>query len=220
MNVNALKYRILLMRFLVFTTGFIFLLLISGVKITYAHKVSVFAYSENGIIYTESYFPDGTPVINGEIKVYDSKGKLLVSGKTDKDGLYNFKVPKIDDLKIVCLASMGHRAEFILKRDDIVVSENAGSKGYTEEEKSGEVINNGNTDVNDKMGPKGVYSNLTENEIRKIVEEEVSKQLKPIARGIAKLQENRPGPTEIIGGIGYILGLVGIAMYFASKRKG
>ncbi len=28
-----------------------------------------------------------------------------------------------------------------------------------------------------------------------------------------------PGLTEIIGGIGYIFGLVGMAMYFTSRKK-
>ena len=84
-----------------------------------AHKVNIFAYVEDGVVYTESYFPDGRAVENGAIEVYDSQGHKLLEGVCDKDGLFSFKVPKKDDLTIVINASMGHKNKFILKKDEI-----------------------------------------------------------------------------------------------------
>jgi len=84
-----------------------------------AHKVNIFAYADSGVVYTESYFPDGRPVENGTIEVYDSQGHKLLEGVTDKEGLFSFKVPKKDDLTIVIIASMGHRNKFILKEEEI-----------------------------------------------------------------------------------------------------
>ncbi|MDA8141479.1 MAG: carboxypeptidase regulatory-like domain-containing protein, partial [Desulfobacteraceae bacterium] len=65
-----------------------------------AHKVNLFAYVESGKIYTESYFPDGRPVVSGKIKVYDSANQLLLEGVTDPEGRFNFTIPKADDLTI------------------------------------------------------------------------------------------------------------------------
>ncbi|MDZ7698668.1 MAG: hypothetical protein U5R49_17670 [Deltaproteobacteria bacterium] len=48
--------------------------------------------------------------------VYDRKDKLLLEGVTDKEGLFNFDIPKVDDLNIVIEATMGHKNSFKLKR--------------------------------------------------------------------------------------------------------
>lgn len=84
-----------------------------------AHKVNIFAYVENGVVYTESYFPDGRPVANGTIEVYDSQEHKLLEGVTDEEGLFSFTIPKKDDLTIFINASMGHKNKFILKKDEI-----------------------------------------------------------------------------------------------------
>ena len=84
-----------------------------------AHKVNVFAYVEGGVVYTESYFPDGTPVESGKVLVFDSQGKLLLEGGTDKGGLFSFGVPKVDDLTIVIEATMGHKNSFKLKKSEV-----------------------------------------------------------------------------------------------------
>jgi nickel transport protein len=84
-----------------------------------AHKVNLFAYVEGGKVYTESYFPDGSPVENGKVLVYDSQNNLLLQGVTDKKGLFNFAVPKVDDLNIVIEATMGHKNSFKLKKAEV-----------------------------------------------------------------------------------------------------
>ena len=84
-----------------------------------AHKVNLFAYAGGGKIYTESYFPDGKPVEGGKVLVYDSKDKLLLEGVTDKEGLFNFDIPKVDDLNIVIDAAMGHKNSFKLKKSEV-----------------------------------------------------------------------------------------------------
>ncbi len=84
-----------------------------------AHKVNLFAYLERGVVYTESYFPDGSPVAGGKVLVYDSDKSLLLEGKTDSKGLFSFAVPKVDALDIVIEASMGHRNSYRLKRAEV-----------------------------------------------------------------------------------------------------
>jgi nickel transport protein len=84
-----------------------------------AHKVNLFAYAQGGTIFTESYFPDGKAVEKGKVLVYDSKDQLLLEGKTDTEGLFRFGIPKIDDLKIVIDAGMGHKNSVALKKADV-----------------------------------------------------------------------------------------------------
>jgi nickel transport protein len=84
-----------------------------------AHKVNLFAYVEAGKVYTESYFPDGSPVEGGKVLVYDSQNNLLLQGMTDKKGLFSFIVPKVGDLTIVIEATMGHKNSFKLKKAEV-----------------------------------------------------------------------------------------------------
>jgi nickel transport protein len=84
-----------------------------------AHKVNLFAYAEAGTIYTESYFPDGRPVAGGKVLVLDSNNQQLLAGTTDKEGRLNFKIPKLDELRIVIKATMGHKNDFILKKSEV-----------------------------------------------------------------------------------------------------
>ena len=85
----------------------------------YGHKVNIFAYAENGKIFTESYFPDGKPVEGGAIEVLDSQSQRLAEGKTDKEGKFSLPIPKKDDLTIVINASMGHKNTFLLKKSEL-----------------------------------------------------------------------------------------------------
>jgi nickel transport protein len=84
-----------------------------------AHKVNIFAYSEGDTIFTESYFPDGRKVQGGKVEVYDSAETKLLEGVTDDKGVFNFKTPKKEDLKIVLIATMGHKNSFLIKADEI-----------------------------------------------------------------------------------------------------
>lgn len=150
-------YSILLSLFAMMTSSDIF-----------AHKVIIFAYVEGDTVYTESYFPDGGKVKGGTIVVHDSQGNKLLEGKSDKDGLFNFKLPKKGDLKIILNASLGHK------------------NSYT----------------------------LSAGEIPEITEEpEKSSSRK------ALVEQKKFSLTEVIGGIGYIFGIMGVMMYFLSRKR-
>jgi nickel transport protein len=53
--------------------------------------------------------------------------------------------------------------------------------------------------------------------IDKAIEKALDKKLAPVLRMLAEMQEQKVRLTDVLGGIGYIIGLVGIAAYF--KRK-
>lgn len=86
----------------------------------WAHKVNVFAYAEGGTVFVESYFPDGSPVVQGTVNVTGPKGEKIFEGKTDGQGRAQFPAPaEKTDLTIEVNASMGHRAVFSLKKSDL-----------------------------------------------------------------------------------------------------
>ena len=69
----------------------------------------------------------------------------------------------------------------------------------------------------------GSFEPVKKNEIKILLEEVIDSRLQPISRKLARLEADKgPGLTEIIGGIGYIFGIMGLAIYFKTlkNRKG
>ena len=100
-------------------SAIILILFFTSLATVHAHGVHVFARVDGDRIFTESYFSDERKVKDGVIKVYDPSGALLLEGKTDENGSFSFGIPQQTDLKIVLEASMGHRAEYLLKADEL-----------------------------------------------------------------------------------------------------
>ena len=155
------------------------------------------------MVYTESYFPDGKKVKDGIVEVYDSQGNKLLEGKTNENGHFNFKLLKKDNLRIILSASMGHKNTYTLSADEISdsVKTRESQDKQLEESKTKEVLT------------------IDLNQIKKIIDTSLDEKLKPIMRELAKTQQKTVSITEIIGGIGYIFGVMGIILYFASKKK-
>ena len=189
---------------------FTFLIIIMMDVPVFAHKVNVFAYVEGKKIYTESYFNDGKKCVDSKIEVFNNRGNILLEGLTDQEGMFSFKTPSEDvidgDLKIVLTASMGHRAEYSISADEI-----RGSTGLIKEE---------NKEPVSIVSPE--TSSVDLKEIQSIIEDTLDEKLKPIMREmieIKKSQEDKISPAEIIGGIGYIIGIFGIIAYFLSRKR-
>jgi nickel transport protein len=191
----------------------VFLLYVSALPL-HAHKVNIFAWVEGKTIHTESYFPDGKAVQNGDISVLDSRGNLLLTGTTDSDGLFSFPIPKRDDLTIVLDASMGHRNTYTITAGELgpeSTPESGGKEAETSVERSSGT---------EQAPPKNVEAMVTLEEIRAVVGEEVSRQLEPLAAKLSRLEkDDRVTMSEVFAGIGYILGLMGLVMFFKSKMK-
>jgi len=190
-----------------FLVSFVFsgLFLLTITSFVFAHKVNIFAYVEGDTVYTESYFPDGKKVDGGKVEVYDSQGNKLLEGETDKDGQFNFKLPKKDDLKIVLIATMGHRASYTLSKDelpDIAMMPGLKKSGFEEESKV-----KGSTQVD-------------LDQVKEVIDSCLDEKLKPVMRELAKMQQKKISFTEVIGGIGYIFGITGIIFYFVGKKRG
>jgi len=204
---------------------FTFLIIIMMDVSVFAHKVNIFAYVEGDKVYTESYFNDGKKCIDSKIEVFDNQGNKLLEGLTDKEGEFSFEVPSEDgDLKIVLTASMGHRAEYTIRTDELRDTmgsiEESIEKPISSEKRDESSLAEMISEEKEVISPE--ISSLDLNEIQSLIEDALDKKLKPIMREmieIKKSQEDKISPTEIIGGIGYIIGIFGIIAYFLSRKR-
>lgn len=176
-----------------------------------AHKVMIFAWVEGDTVHTESKFSGGKKVKNGDVIVYDLQGNRLLEGKTSGHGEFSFKIPKKTALKIVLLAGMGHRGEWTVPLEEI--------QGIASETSETTTNHSTITKEPDKQTQSVSVSNLSPDDIQLAVEKALNKKLNPIMKKLAESREHGPTVKDILGGIGYILGLVGVASYFHYRRK-
>ncbi|MFN3505760.1 MAG: hypothetical protein ACK4Y7_06125 [Caldimicrobium sp.] len=167
-----------------------------------AHKVSTYAYREGDKIFGECYFVDGSPCKNSKVEVYDSKGKKIDELSTDERGEYSFTTKERGTIKVVISAGEGHRTEYTLegppeKRE---IKERSPSK---EENKSSHY-----------------QASIDKEEIREIIDEALEVKLQGLRNEIMDLRKeiNRVSLREIIGGIGYIVGVWAIIMLLKRKK--
>ncbi len=180
----------------------------------YSHGVRVFAWVEGESIQVEAAFRGGRPAGNAKITVKTGDGRILVRGLTDDHGLFRFPVPEEAkraeiDLEIIADSGPGHRARWLLEASDYL--------------KSPIISDSIPIDSGKKTEPGREEGHHPENEIneqtlRRIITEELDHKLDPIRRQLQK-NRDRVGIRDITGGIGWILGLAGIAALIKIRKK-
>lgn len=184
-----------------------------------AHRVNVFAWVDGDTVHVESKFAGGKKVKAGKIVVMDSQGNELLSGITDDQGEFSFTIPMRTDLKVVLIAGQGHRAEWTIPASEIeglpLGTETTGTTETAKQSQKQNIVSEPFAEV------KPVLSTpvLRLQDVEAVIETVLDRKLKPITKMLADVHHEGPTVRDIFGGIGYILGLVGIATYVHSRKK-
>ena len=195
-------------------------------SVAQAHKIRVFAYAGDGKITAEAAFSSGRPAKNSQVTVHNGNGDTLLTGTTNDKGIFRFTIPRQAkatgmDLKIVVDVGEGHRGSWLLNASDYGGAQSADSavgssaknsyNGESNEKSSGE---------GSSAAPPATPSANNPNcqGIEAAVETIITKELAPLKRMIAQQRVHQTSLQDIIGGLGYILGLAGILFYFKAKK--
>jgi len=182
-----------------------------------AHRANIFAWAEGDVIKVECSFSGGKPAMNAPIQILDAAtDKLLAEAKTDDKGLSSFPIPAEAragrlNLKLMLKAGEGHLGEWVINADEYL-GDVVASAETTDAAPAGTMASAAPT----AGGATGV--GVDEAALRRIVDEALEKRLGPLNRKLAAMTEAGPSTSDVVGGIGWILGLFGIAAYFKSKR--
>ncbi|MFK4764686.1 hypothetical protein ACI3L3_07915 [Desulfobaculum sp. SPO524] len=185
---------------------------------SFAHRVTIFAWEEDGVIHTESTFSGGKKARRSTVTVSNAKtGETLLTGTTDDAGLFSFPVPpqaakQRMDLRLKLNAGTGHAGEWVIAADEYL-----GAKDWQEVAPSTPI-----TDAEPApVAPGGHNSHLSVSEaaLERIVERAVDRKLAPIAKRLAAQETSGPSMADIFGGIGYIFGLFGVGALVASRKR-
>jgi nickel transport protein len=176
-----------------------------------AHKVNVFAWVEGDTVHVEGYFAGKKKAQDSLVEVFDSSGEKLLDGRTNQQGEFSFKIPKITDLKIVLTASMGHKNDFVIPLSDL---EEVSPQTTAESSRLAEA-----EPYEKKMISPGAALEVNLSQMESLIDKALDRKLIPLSKLIRETRPEGPTFVEVVGGIGYIFGLMGVALYFMSKKK-
>jgi nickel transport protein len=184
----------------------------------FAHKIRIFAWQDGENIITESMFSRGRPALNATISVIEiGTGKELLSGTTDAEGLFSFPIPQNDskELKIIVDAGDGHKNSWNFTLEDSAPNDKNSSPLQLKTPADRQVPN---PQISEE-GTVNTLQTISTSELTRIIETALDKKLASINRTLAENSEKSPALQDILGGIGYILGLAGIAAYMQSLKN-
>ena len=164
----------------------------------HAHKLNLFAFVEGNQVSVEAYFPDGKKARNSEVQILDMQGSVLVNGITGEQGTYLYTAPTQTAMRIVVNAGLGHQAEYDLSVEEWPGNENIVKNNPPETETLIPSSNNNPDPV-----PAGLQRTITH-------------AIRPLKLEIAQLRQ-RTTLADIIGGIGFIVGILGVIAYLKAR---
>ena len=204
------------------SSGLLLAIVLFFTSSVHAHKVRIFAYNEGDEIITESVFSGGRTVKNSEIIVQDAdSGSVILTGRTDDQGLFRFPIPEAvktgkPDLKIIINCGEGHKGEWLLSAEEYLGEQEAEPEPLHSMEQT--AAKESVETVSRLVSETQVVTTIDEQLISRVVEQALDKKLTPIKRMLAENREHKPTLTDILGGIGYLVGLAGIAAYLKSRK--
>ena len=195
------------------------LLLIFGLflcqsEISYAHRVNIFAWTAAGSIEAECAFSGGNPAQNSPVSVLDTAtGQILATEKTNSEGHCIFAItdsmrnaPK--GLTLQVNAGSGHLGKWTIEASEL-------NQTQAQAPAQEQTIDSSRADAAPSQPAASQPESLT-------ISTEIAALRADIAslhREIASLKNDEPSVRDIVGGLGWIAGLVGVACWFSARRK-
>lgn len=190
-----------------------------------AHRLNVYAWLDNDKIIVDCNFGQNHPAKEAAVAVLDSMTRqTLLNGKTDERGQFSFTVPSVirqgHGLIIDVNAGQGHHNVWSMDAAELyaAASLTAGFDKAAVAQQQNEQRELRTRPV-PPVGLAMPEGPVTQEQIRQIVKECLEAQLAPLRQELAASTITEPTIVEIIGGLGWIMGLVGIALYFKSRKN-
>ncbi len=188
-----------------------------------AHRVNIFAWVEGGAIRCESSFSSGNPARDAKVTAtLAGSGTVMGTAVTDAKGRCALPItPELRaaraDLIIEVQAGEGHRNTWTMPAEEYLAAPPGTSAAPVR-------------DVPEAAAPAPAAASpaviaqsggaaIDEAALRRIVAEAVAEQVAPLRHSLAAMQSGGPRMADVAGGIGYIVGLAGIALWARSRRR-
>ncbi len=182
-----------------------------------AHRLNVFAYADNGVIRVESGFGRGRPAMDSDVAVTDAEtGELWLSGRTDAKGAFAFALPEAalrsgHGARVRVNAGEGHQGEWL-----VPASEWAANPAPAPAPPASDAAPSA-PDV--PAAPTPAAGQISRAELEGIINAALDARLAPIKHMLAEQFQRGPSLRDVIGGLGWIVGLAGLAVWLRGRRR-
>jgi len=220
-------------------TAFLFvfasaLMLTSAVPRAHAHKLKIFAAAEGARITGYAYFPGGGRARESAIEVFGPDDRKLGRTTTDEKGEFTFVAGSRCDHRFVVQSPDGHQATWTVRADELpdwlpevptetgagdTADDGAPVKDPDQPTPEGRKSPEPGQSVHTEGPPR--LNNAGESlprDLEATLESIVARHVNPLRRQIEQYEEKTRW-RDVLGGIGYILGLTGAAFYFLGARR-
>lgn len=161
-----------------------------------AHDILLFATAVGDVIRGEVSYFGGGPVAGVRVEITTDDGEVLHRVTTDEKGEFELTATIRTNHHFTAETIDGHRATFTLAAEEL--------PRYLDSRGSSQMTS---------------LPVLRDDEaLRRLVREEVAGQLLPLRKQLVAY-ESKVRMGDIIGGIGYIVGLFGIVLYFKGRSE-
>lgn len=186
----------------------------------HAHKLKVFATAVGASVDGTTYFVGGGPAQGAEVSVQTASGEPVATLRTDKDGKLAFTATMRTDHVIVVNAGDGHSARFTISAAELPESLRAAGLPAQAPSESVPKPLAGPPATGTAGGPavSTIPAAQVAVPIEDLVGQAVARQLRPLREQINDY-EDQIRLRDVIGGIGYILGIAGLVVALRSRRR-
>lgn len=170
-----------------------------------AHRLNVFAAYDGTRIAGEAYFSGGTRAQGIAVRAVGAGGKVLAEVRTDTEGNFAFPQLSAAPVEIVADAADGHIARFRMTEADMAATPGMGAATAAP---SGKEISTADP-----------LPSASSSALEQTVDRAVARRIAPLQRQIAEY-ESRIRLHDVLGGVGYLVGIAGIAFWWLARREG
>lgn len=183
--------------------------LLAMIEPALAHKVKAFATVEGTVLSGYVYYPGGGKAKNIPVRFFDPHGVSLGETTTNDEGEFRFTATVRVDHHIVADTGDGHRAEFTVLATDLPASLGTPAAAAIPAEPPPAAPVPAN--------PAAVTTGPTVEALPALIEQAVARQVRPLREQL-EAYEAKIRWHDVLGGIGYILGLAGLSYYLLARR--
>jgi nickel transport protein len=186
-----------------------------------AHKVFVFASVQGRRIEGEVYFRGGTPARDAKVTVVGPGGEVLGETATDEEGKFVFEAQQRFDHRLLADAGGGHEAEYTVAADELpdeLPAPGAPEASPTEAPEPAKPPSSESQDESPPAGSAEEPASMPGSQDLRAQIESVARQVGALRNDLDKFR-NRQRLQDVLGGLGYILGIMGVVFYFLGVRR-
>ncbi len=200
-------------------------------RATQSHTMYLFATQRGDWVEGKVYFRGGSGAAGAKVEVYDPDGTALQELVCDDEGRFRFPFSRPGKLRLVGRLEDGHSTEYQLEVTGVPPSDAVpdGSSRLAAPPTADRGDSEPSAGATAEPAPRAEDSRGKRPGAEAALADELGRLRQAVERlqdEIVRLREDidvlrhTAGWKDVLGGVGYLLGLTGIAFYFLARRRG